>query len=229
MADIIQINENSWRIEDGMVRFFVLEGTEKALMIDSGMTTSDAIDIARALTDKPIEMMNTHADRDHVAGNGAFPWCYMSPAEEGNYRAAGGTSEIKPVKEGDVIDLGGRPLEIIDIPGHTPGSIAILDVNARVLISGDSVQAGTIFMFGEKRSLKDYVSSMKKLLEVKDRFDVIWPSHSTFPVYPDIVGKLMDGAGDIISGYAQGKPVDMFGNKVMLYQFPYAGFFGDLH
>lgn len=36
MADIIQIDQHTWRIEDGMVRFFVLEGSEKALMIGSG-------------------------------------------------------------------------------------------------------------------------------------------------------------------------------------------------
>ncbi|MBO4748954.1 MAG: MBL fold metallo-hydrolase [Lachnospiraceae bacterium] len=227
MADIIQINENSWRIEDGMVRFFVLEGEEKALLIDSGMTTQDAIDIAKTITQKPLEMMNTHADRDHVAGNGAFSWCYMNPAEEGNFRAAGGASEIRPVKEGDVIDLGKRPLEIIDIPGHTPGSIAILDGNARVLISGDSVQAGTIFMFGEKRSLTDYVPSMEKLLGYVERFDEIWPSHGPFPVEPSIIAKLIGGANEIMAGTAQGKPVDMFGNKVTLYQFEYAGFFGE--
>ena len=229
MAEIIQINENTWRIEDGMVRFFVLEGTEKALMIDSGMTTKDAADIARSITNKPLEMMNTHADRDHVSGNGAFSWCYMSSAEEENFRAAGGTGELRPVKEGDVIDLGGRPLEIIDIPGHTPGSIAILDVKARVLISGDSVQSGTIFMFGDKRCLPDYISSMNKLLGYMDRFDEIWPSHGPFPVEPSIIAKLIGGAKEIAAGTAQGKVVDMFGNKVMLFQFPYAGFFGDLH
>ena len=229
MAEIIQINENTWRIEDGMVRFFVLEGTEKALMIDSGMTTKDAADIARSITNKPLMMMNTHADRDHVAGNGAFSWCYMSPAEEENFRAAGGTGELRPVKEGDVIDLGGRPLEIIDIPGHTPGSIAILDMKARVLISGDSVQAGTIFMFGARRCLPDYISSMNKLLGYVDRFDEIWPSHGPFPVEPSLIEKLIGGAKEIAAGTAQGKVVDMFGNKVMLFQFPYAGFFGDLH
>ncbi|MBR3103127.1 MAG: hypothetical protein IKH46_04825 [Lachnospiraceae bacterium] len=37
MAEIIEINEKTWRIEEGMVRFFVLEGAEKAVMIDSGM------------------------------------------------------------------------------------------------------------------------------------------------------------------------------------------------
>ena len=228
MTEIIQINENTWRIEDGMVRFFVLEGTEKALMIDSGMTTPDAAEIAKTLTKKPLEMMNTHADRDHVSGNGAFAWCYMSPAEEGNFRAAGGKGEIRPIKDGDVIDLGGRPLEIIDIPGHTPGSVAILDVNARVLISGDSVQAGTIYMFGEKRNISDYVLSMKKLLGYLERFDVVYPSHGTFPVDPSQISLLIGGAEEIVAGKAQGKPIDLFGNKVTLYQFPYAGFFGEL-
>ena len=42
MAEIIQMDEHSWRIEDTVVRFFVLEGTEKALLIGSGMNTPDA-------------------------------------------------------------------------------------------------------------------------------------------------------------------------------------------
>lgn len=228
MAEVVQINENTWRVEDGMVRFFVLEGTEKALMIDSGMNVPDAMEVAKKITNKPLEMMNTHVDRDHISGNGAFAWCYLNPAEEENYRAAGQTGEIRPVREGDVIDLGDRPLEIIDLPGHTPGSIAILDVKGRFLISGDSVQAGTIFMFGKHRNMADYVKSMKRLQTYQDRFDVIYPSHGTFPVEPSLIGKLIEGAEEIAAGKAQGKPVDMFGNKVTLYQFSYAGFFCEL-
>ena len=78
MADVIKINENTFRIEDGMVRFFLLLGSEKALMIDSGMTTKDARKIAEGLTDLPIELMNTHGDGDHIAGNAAFDTFYMS-------------------------------------------------------------------------------------------------------------------------------------------------------
>ena len=37
MAEIIKIDSDTCRIEDNGVRFFILEGTEKALMIDSGM------------------------------------------------------------------------------------------------------------------------------------------------------------------------------------------------
>jgi hypothetical protein len=50
MSDIIQINETTWRIEDNGVRFFLLAGTEKALLIDSGMNTPDARQIAEGIT-----------------------------------------------------------------------------------------------------------------------------------------------------------------------------------
>ena len=62
--NIIQMNENTWRIEDGGVRFFLLTGTEKALLIDSGMMIQNAKEIAESLTDLPIELLNTHADQD---------------------------------------------------------------------------------------------------------------------------------------------------------------------
>ncbi|MBQ8160357.1 MAG: MBL fold metallo-hydrolase, partial [Clostridia bacterium] len=59
---IIQMNEHTWRIEDGGVRFFLLTGEEKALLIDSGMQVHHAREIAQELTDLPLELLNTHAD-----------------------------------------------------------------------------------------------------------------------------------------------------------------------
>ena len=115
-----------------MVRFYLFCGETKAALIDSGMTTENAREIAEGLTQLPLIMINTHADRDHVAGNPAFEESYMAPAEEDNYRVNHKDGRIVPVGEGDVIDLGGRTLRVIDIPGHTPGSIALLDEKNRV-------------------------------------------------------------------------------------------------
>lgn len=112
MAECIKINKNTFRIEDGHVRFFLFCGTERAALIDTGMTAPDAGKIAESLTDLPLILINTHADPDHISGNGAFPGFYMSPDEEGNYRAHNGMGQIIPVKEGAVIDLGDRPLRI---------------------------------------------------------------------------------------------------------------------
>ena len=222
MGEIIQINDKTWRIEDGLVRFYLFCGTEKAALIDSGMDTPDARGIAESLTDLPLILINTHADGDHTSGNGAFEEIYMSPAEEEHYRADNGKGILLPVKEGDIIELGGRPLRIIDIPGHTPGSIAILDDVNRILVSGDTVQDDKIFMFGERRELDRFAASLEHLMEYIDYFDEIYPMHGTFPVKPDLITKLISGVQDILSGQAAGTPGMMFGTEVTRYIFPYA-------
>lgn len=224
MAETIKINDSTWRFEDGGVRFFLLCGKEKAALIDTGMNAPDAKELAEGVTDLPLILINTHGDPDHISGNGAFEEFYMSPKEEDNYRNNGGNGTIIPVNDGDVIDLGDRPLKIIDNPGHTPGSIAILDEKYKVLIGGDAVQDGNIFMFGKYRNLNSYISSLKRLKEYDGSFDEIYPMHGTIPVKSELIEKLIDGAEQIQSGSAEGKKVDMFGTEVMLYKFPYAGF-----
>ena len=67
MNEIIQINENTWRIEDGMVRMFLLTGTKEALLVDSGVSASNAKEIAESITKLPVKIINTHAEGDHIA------------------------------------------------------------------------------------------------------------------------------------------------------------------
>lgn len=216
--EVIKINDNTWRIEDGGVRFFLLAGTEKALLIDSGMTVHNAKDIAESLTDLPVSLLNTHADRDHIGSNEQFESFYMHPDEEPVYRRSGKPGVIIPVKEGDRIDLGDRELRIIELPGHTPGSIAVLDESARVLISGDPVQRhGRIFMFGAHRNMEAYIESLEKLEEKTGLFDEIWPSHANIPITVDTIRLLHDGAQDILAGKVQGEETEMHGTEIIAY------------
>ena len=226
--EVIKINENSRRIEDTGVRFFLLTGTERALLIDSGMRIDNARDIAEELTDLPVSLVNTHADRDHICSNEQFEEFYMHPAEEPIYRKSGKAGKIIPVKEGDVIDLGERELRVIALPGHTPGSIALLDANNRVLISGDPVQEhGRIFMFGDHRNMGDYIRSLEHLETFRDQFDEIWPSHADIPVSPDLIMKLHDGAQDILDGKLKGKATEMFGMSIVEYDLGFCTFLCD--
>ncbi len=216
--EIVQMNENTWRIEDGGVRLFLLAGTERALLIDSGMNLNNARDIAAGLTDLPISLLNTHADRDHIGSNEQFEAFYMHPAEEPVYRRSGKPGAVIPIQEGDTLDLGRRELKIIHLPGHTPGSVAVLDARNRVLISGDPIQEhGHIFMFGEHRSMSDYIKSLSRLEAYRSQFDEIWPSHADIPVSPDVIGKLRSGAQAVLDGKIQGRPAERFGNKIVVY------------
>lgn len=228
MHNIIRIDANTWRIENEGVRIFLLEGDEKALLIDTGRTLPNAREIAASLTEKPVELLNTHADPDHTSGNGAFDFFYMSPSEEYNCRPECGKGKLIPVSEGDVIDLGNRELRIIDIPGHTFGSIAVLDVQKKALISGDPIQDGNIYMFSDRRSMTKYVESLDHLTEdYAGQFDVIYPSHGSFPVYPELVPELKEAALKILSGRAEGRPMTLHGSDILLYEFPFAGFYCD--
>ena len=226
--EIIQMNRNTWRIEDGGVRFFLLAGKEKALLVDSGMTVNNAKEIAQSLTDLPLSLLNTHADRDHIACNEQFEEFYMHPDEEPVYRRSGKPGKILPVRQGDVIDLGERKLEIIELPGHTPGSIAVLDISSRVLISGDPIQRnGRIFMFGSHRNMKAYIQSLEKLEERIPEFDEIWPSHADIPVSPDTIAMLKEGAKDILAGKVQGQDTEMHGHKIKAYDLGFCTILGD--
>lgn len=45
----------------------------------------------------------------------------------------------------------------------------------------------------------------------------------SFPVKCDLIEKVIEGAQLIKVGKAEGSPVNIFGNEVVLYKFPYAG------
>lgn len=142
-----RIDDATYSIEDGFVRCFLIIGGESALLVDSGVSGDGALDVARSLTSLPVGLVNTHADRDHIAGNTAFGHFMMHPAEAANYyNVNGGKGDFTPLEDGQVLELGGRRIEVVLIPGHTPGSIALLDEDRGMLFPGDSVQDGDIYM-----------------------------------------------------------------------------------
>ncbi|MBP5200172.1 MAG: MBL fold metallo-hydrolase [Schwartzia sp.] len=227
-VQIFPIDENTWRIQEDMVRCFLLAGTKEALLIDSGFHVPNMKAVAESLTDLPVKLLNTHADRDHVGGNNAFGAFYMSMAEASNYyHGENRTGSIIPLEHGDKLDLGYRELEIVGLPGHTPGSIAVLDVEKRVLISGDPIQDGNIYMFGVQRELHAYVLSLKRLEAYKDRFDAIYPAHGTCPVSPDLIAPLCTGVERILAGEVNGEEAVRNGIPIKKYDIGVATILGD--
>lgn len=210
--EIVEMREGTWRIEDGGVRFFLLAGREKALLIDSGMNVHNAKELAEGLTELPLELLNTHADRDHIGSNAEFERFYMHPDEEPLCRRNGLKGELLPLRDGDRLELGERPLRIFHLPGHTPGSIAVLDEKNRVLLSGDPIQRhGRIYLFGGHRDLRAYVRSLERLEGFTELFDEIWPSHAELPLEPSILPRLREGAQAVLDGKLPGTPTELHG------------------
>jgi glyoxylase-like metal-dependent hydrolase (beta-lactamase superfamily II) len=93
----------------------------------------------------------------------------------------------------------------------------VLDAQRRVLISGDPIQDGEVYLFGPYRELHAYLASLEKAEELSEYFDEIWPSHGTFPVKPELIGQLIEGTIKVLSFSVEGEPREMHGQKVMAY------------
>lgn len=82
--------------------------------------------------------------------------------------------EYLPLADGDVFDLGGRRLEVIHTPGHSPGSICLLDKENRLLFTGDTVN---VSMALTGHDFHEYNASLRRLWARESEFDSICIGH----------------------------------------------------
>lgn len=114
----------------------------------------------------------------------------------GNYRYFG---------DDKVFHLGGRDVEVIPTPGHSPGCVCFLDRGARMLFSGDSVCEWGVLLHFEKESClpKTYLESMERLKALEGTYDTIWPGHHGYPVEKTYVDEYLTCARRIVGGTAE--------------------------
>ncbi|WP_395781560.1 MBL fold metallo-hydrolase, partial [Aquidulcibacter sp.] len=72
----------------------------------------------------------------------------------------------RTLEEGDVVDLGDRALEVLHLPGHSPGSIGLWDAVTGTLFSGDAVYDGPLIDGLQGSNREAYEATMKRLLEL---------------------------------------------------------------
>ena len=108
------------------------------------------------------------------------------------------------IKDGDEIDLGGRKLQIISVPGHTPDAIALLDKTNGYLWTGDSFYEGPIYLFAEATDLSAYEKSIAKLAKLVPTLKVIFPSHNNPVCDPERLTELKDDFAKVKNGEAKG-------------------------
>ena len=197
---VIPIDEGTWALDEGMVRSYLLAGKERAILIDTGNGAGDLGALVRSLTDKPVMLINTHADPDHTGCNDQFGTPYLHPSEFAYFEEQNPGRDHLAVLDNSRIYLGDRWVEILLIPGHTCGSIALLDEERRYLFSGDMVSESPIFMFGAQRSMTAYYSSLCRLQRQAEYFDKIYPSHGPMPLEPEIISRLIECFEAVVGG-----------------------------
>ena len=172
---VFQIAHKTWCINEfGMDALFLLEGAEKALLIDTGTCVFDLPALVRRYTAKPLLVALTHGHIDHAGGIGWFDKVYLhpdnfdlarsvTPAERRDYvrtmltmsedlyalqpeqvTEEAGEPEFYPLTDGMVLHLGGRDVVVYETPGHTAGSVSFLDVRERIFFTGDACNPNTL-------------------------------------------------------------------------------------
>ena len=187
------------RFQTGGVNMYLVVGKEKALLIDTGNPGNISPEDIKALTPLPLMVVNTHAHPDHSGSNNAFGKVYVHEADlESCRRYSGDSVELIPIKEGYVFDLGSKKLEVIEVRGHTPGSICLLDAQDKLLFGGDTANTETWAQISNV-PLETYKKNMERLLKWKDKCDRLLPGHGdTLPV--SFIDELIACAGEILDG-----------------------------
>ena len=104
-----------------------------------------------------------------------------------------------PIFDGEYFDLGGKSIEVIHIPGHSRGSIALLDINERILYVGDSIAPGTLMNLENSTSIKEYYASLLYLRKHHHRFDRLLWSHGLAFLPPEYIDETIELCEDILN------------------------------
>jgi glyoxylase-like metal-dependent hydrolase (beta-lactamase superfamily II) len=225
---------------------YLIVGTKKALLFDTGMGISNIRKLVEGLTRLPLSVLNSHTHNDHVGDNWRFNDIYGMDTDFTRANAKGSRedaqAELAPgeicgdlpagfnpqeyatrpfhishwLHDGDKIALGDRTVQVIATPGHTPDSITLLDAKNGLLFPGDTFYPGPIFLYRPETDLDAYVASVKKLAALVPTLRLLLPSHNVPVADPGYLPKVVAAIEQVRSGKL--KAVVQSGTPV--YSFP---------
>ncbi len=221
-------------IRDAMgVCMTLIEGEKAALLVDTGYGTEDLSALVASLTDKPVTVLVTHHHHDHAMGARWFDKTVMFPDDRGEWQLFTGIEKRRAVlaqakakglmvteeaflagecrmpyelREG-TLDLGGRTVQVIHCPGHTPGSCVVYVPDVQLLLTADDWNPCTWVFFEAALPVQDYRRNVRALQALP--FTHVLCSHQ-LDLYPrSRFDAFMDGLTDDVLRAA--KPVTIGG------------------
>ena len=243
-----KLNEKVWVISDGDIdNVYLIAGRDSAMLVDTGTGIGDLKRFVATITTLPLIVVNTHSHPDHTGSSFQFDkvYCHSADAEmikffgtkemrKGMFKAMGGGRipdslriqvndslyfvNLAFVNDKHIFNLGDRKIEVIHVPGHTPGSICLLDHKDKLLYTGDN-NNGLVWLHPQDALPLDvYLKSLEKLVKRDKEFTSLLPGHGE-PVDNKFIGEQIECVKSIISGKCKGDPYDSFVGKGFLCSF----------
>lgn len=209
---------------------YLIVGTKRALLFDTGLGVGRMSAVVKKLTRLPVIVLNSHTHFDHTGGNAEFreilgmDTAYTQRSAQGGLdpfardllsqerlcgRLPKGVKGPVPtrafsitrfVKDGERIDLGGRVLEVVATPGHTPDALCLLDRRNRLLFTGDTFYLGPIYLVTEETDLDAYTKSVEKLASLVPELELVLPAHNLPMAEPTRLTALAQAVRRVRSG-----------------------------
>lgn len=206
---------------------YLIVGKKRALLFDTGMGISDIKKVTTEITNLSIIVLNSHTHDDHVGGNWEFSTIYGMDTDFTRKNARGSRedaqTEITPdqicgtlpngfdakayatlpwkitayTHDGDRFDLGGRTIEVIATPGHTPDAISLIDRANGLLFTGDTYYPAPIWLFRPETNLDAYASSIRRLAALAPQVRLVLGAHNIPVASPTVLPRLVT-AFDIV-------------------------------
>lgn len=215
---------------------YLIVGANHALMFDTGLGIGNIRRVAESLTRLPLTVVNSHTHNDHVGGNWQFDCIDGMDSAFTRANARGSTAdaqaELAPgnvcgslprgfdaknystrawhvthwIHDGDKIDLGGRTLEVISTPGHTPDAICLLDRAKGLLFTGDTLYPGTIWLYRPETDLDAYARSVQRLAALAPHVRMLLCAHNEPIAARSVLPKLVAAFNQVRAGKIPSTP-----------------------
>ncbi len=116
--------------------------------------------------------------------------------------AIAGKAPTGTVEDGDVIDLGGRSLEVVYTPGHSSNAIMLIDEANGLLFTGDTYYPAPLYAFSADSVFSEYVASMRKIIDkIADKnIEWIYASHNEVVHGVEVLSQVTEHMEGILSG-----------------------------
>jgi glyoxylase-like metal-dependent hydrolase (beta-lactamase superfamily II) len=239
-----EVGPKIWQISDhGSDNIYLVEGKKKAMLIDNGLGTADLVSYIKTLSTKPLIVVITHGHPDHAGSDYQFEEVYIhpedaesakafnmpetrtasaktmqganAPAENEIYKGEVYETKLLPVKGGQVFNLGGRKMEVMETPGHTPGGISIIDVKNKILFTGDNNNSLVWLFLQNCLPLNQYLVTLEKQKARISEFTTIMPGHG--PAMPsDFINDQIECVKGILNGTLERKEYKSFAGNALI-------------
>ncbi|MEG0692631.1 MAG: MBL fold metallo-hydrolase [Oscillospiraceae bacterium] len=158
--EVYYLKPGVFRIDDyNHSSCYLIQGKEKALLIDTGMGEGDFMEMLQSLTGLPISLAVTHTHFDHIYHIDCFNEIYINKKDIENWSKIDTESpnvplnqsqefvdRLIPIDDGDTIDLGDVIIKIAGLCGHTKNSLVFIDSTHKCVYMGDAIGSGDIIL-----------------------------------------------------------------------------------